>query len=249
MSNEALEIRQEIERLKAKLRGLSEDCLKDEDPLFVCTSSFCGHDDILDNLRGWCKQMDANSRCVVAGYQGKTDSKNQTWYSTTIDPSELPKLTKDKSDVVNFYNEIISLEGLTILELLSSCSYNKEDLIKTLNIESKPFESTIKNLLNNNLIAIETNKVLLTGEGWQMYCVLGHLYHNHRGKAPVEKAIFLTNLIREKLNIELGCTVNSSVDEFTQILDDNNMLNIAKKEKITDREINLILTGYYRFKS
>ncbi|WP_102399663.1 hypothetical protein [Haloimpatiens massiliensis] len=250
MNIEALEIRQEIERLKERLREISKQSLQEEESLFVCTSSFCGHDEILDSLKAWCKQMDVNERCVIAGYNHNNREKNFSFYSTTITPDILPKVLKNKESMIEYYKKLMDVDIINILEFLcyKVILATLEELSLKLKCSEDSLKEKIQTLLKCGFIENKEGILKVTALGWQFYCVAGHIYYNNAEKVPIEKAQFFIEFMRDNFGLEIGNSLEFSTSEYIDKIKKSHVFNKIQEKHITLEDIEKMLFQYYRNK-
>lgn len=247
MNKEALEIRQKIEKLKERLREISKESLQGEESLFVCTSSFCGHDEILDSLKVWCKQMDVNERCVIAGYNHNNRDKNFSFYSTTITPDILPKVIKNKDSMVQYYKKLMDVDIINILEILcyKLISATVEELSLKLKCSEDSLKGKIQTLLECGFVDNKDGMLKANAIGWQFYCVAGHIYYNNVEKVPIEKAQLFIEIMRENFGLEIGNKLEFSTAEYIDKIKKSHVFNKIQEKHITLEDIEKILFQYY----
>lgn len=209
VNNEIKHLREEITRLKIRLREL--------DGTTETTSMVCGHDVVLDHLRKLVEQHELSGLCQLAG----TDS-NHGWYTTSIEPNKIKFFLED-SETLREFLSLFCKKG--VWEIMEQAFYNE------LNSDNSDL---VDLLVEKDLI--KDNK--LTSKGFTCYAVLGHLAFNMTKKLDADTTIEIFKIAYDMTGINYGEYLPYTTNEFMELISKHPKYTELLEKGIAQKEIN-----------
>jgi hypothetical protein len=218
MKREAYAIRKEIGQLKARLSELELESNSPE----ICSSSVCGHDEILANLKKMCTTFGHPSRAVVAVWEQQTGSERERWFSTTVCPPSLPYYVRSAENITRYLTLLSMDKVIPVLEFLfrSSKPQSLEAIITSFEGNPEMPRAALLSLVSAGYIWNENEKFGLEMKGWTSYIVLAHMTNVLELKLTPEKASVVAEAISDVYSVDwgeyLGQTFEKVVEDLSE---------------------------------